>query len=147
MLAVLEEIPKPISDAYDQRSNSGPHLTELEIRKFVQSLLSPTRVAYIVIDALDECAADHREFILSFVRELRMNRNVRILITSRPHVQDINDCLQMERKVLIEADSEDLSKYISHRLHDLKLKDKVDSSLPQKIIEKLVEGAGGMHVS
>lgn len=144
ILAFPGEIPKPILDTYNQRSIPGPDLTEHEMRKFILSLVASARVAYIVIDALDECVADHRERILNFLQELKANHKIRILTTSRQHVQDINDGLKTEGKVLIEADSEDLSKYISHRLRDPKLRDKVDNSLSQKIAKKLLETAGGM---
>jgi hypothetical protein len=147
ILAFPGEIPKSISDIYNQRSNSGPDLTEHEIRKFIRSLLAPTKAAYVVINALDEYVINHREPILSFVQELKTNHKVRILITSRQHVQDINNSLRTERKVPIEADSKDLCKYISYKLRTPRLKDKVDKSLSQKITEKLLEGTRGMYIS
>ena len=83
---------------------------------------------------------------MSFVEDLKTNHSVRILITSREHVQEINDGLKTECSVLIEANPEDLAKYIYHRLRDPRLKCKLDDSLCQKITDRLLETAAGVYV-
>jgi hypothetical protein len=147
IVASLEEIPESLLNAYNQRSTTGPPLNARELQSFILSIFATTNRTYIVIDALDECAADHRESILNFITELRKYLHARVLITSRQHLDDINRILKDDRKILIEASPEDLSKYISFKILNGKVKDKVDGLLAHKIVERLLAGAKGMQVS
>jgi ankyrin repeat protein len=143
-LAYLKGIPESISNTYKQRSASGHALAEQELQDYILSVLGSMSVAYIVIDALDKCAEACRVSMLSFFGQLRNNKKIRILITSRQHLPVINECLIHDHQMPIKATSEDLSLYISRRLGDHRMKKKVNKALSKNIVNKLQEGAKGM---
>jgi hypothetical protein len=145
-LAYLKEMPESISNTYNKRSASGPALTEQVLRELILSALGSMSVAYIVVDALDECAEAYLESMLSFFGQLRNNYKTRVLITSRQHLPVINECFKDDQQMPIEASSEDLNLYISRRLGDPKVKKRINKALSKNIIDKLLEGAKGMYV-
>ncbi|KAI9155586.1 putative ankyrin repeat protein [Paramyrothecium foliicola] len=145
-LACLHEIPEFISNTYKQRSTFGPALAEKELQDLILSVLGSISVAYIIIDALDECAEAYLDSILSFLGQLRSNNKTRVLITSRQHLLVINECLKDDRQMPIEATSEDLTLYINRRLGSPTMKKRINKVLGQNIVDKLLEGARGMFL-
>jgi hypothetical protein len=97
---------------------------------------------YICFDAFDECAVEHQDKILSFVLQLSDLQNVRVFLTSRPHVERISELPASARTLQIEASDEDVHIYLSSRLsNERHLKD----GIKQKVIDKLNGGAKGMY--
>jgi len=143
-LAYLKGIPESISNTYKQRSASGNALAEQELQDYILGVLGSMSVAYIVIDALDECAEAYRVSMLSFYGQLRNNVKIRVLITSRQHLRVISEGLKDDHQMPIKATSEDLNLYISRRLGDHRVKERVNKDLSKNIVDKLQEGAKGM---
>lgn len=128
-------------------SNSGAQKRKPTLFTLVETLkmlAKQTRVA-LLIDALDEC--DERGDILSAISSLSAADNINILITSRAEL-DIEEGLQNFTLLRIEsklqAVSEDIRAYISHRLEkDQKLR-WLSPSLKSDITELLNSRSHGM---
>ena len=84
----LKEIPEEISEAYEDRRNAiggqGPQISD--ILQMLQTT-SSRKLAFICIDALDECATEHRVKLLNFLGQfLQQSPDTRVFMTGRPHI-------------------------------------------------------------
>ena len=85
----LKEVPGEIAQAYEDQGKviggRGPQLSE--ITKMLQTT-SSERLTFICIDAMDECAAEHRVKLLDALHQiLQKSPGTRIFMTGRPHIQ------------------------------------------------------------
>ena len=144
----LEEIPEEISRTFKARKSAlggrGPQISR--ILKMLQTTLSRKR-AFICIDALDECAAEHRVNLLdSLNRILQHSPSTRIFITGRPHIIP-----EIERRlagrvvgVPISTKRNDIIRYLRTRLAADTTPDAIDSSLEADILKKITENISEM---
>ena len=84
----LGEIPGEISQAYKDQGKviggRGPQLSD--IAKMLQTT-SSERLTFICIDAMDECAVEHRAKLLDSLDQiLQKSPGARIFMTGRPHI-------------------------------------------------------------
>ena len=85
------EIPEVISGAFrkEKMSIGGRGLQVSGILNMLQSIIA-TRRAFICVDALDECALEHRMVVLeSLGKILQGSQNTHIFMTGRPHVRSV----------------------------------------------------------
>ena len=90
MVGGLRELPGEISKAYENQKRvlggRAPRLSD--IVKMLQTTCSE-KPTFICIDALDECAAEHRVKLLNSLNQiLQKAPGTRIFATGRPHIQD-----------------------------------------------------------
>lgn len=92
--------------------------------------------AFVIIDALDECQSAERGKVLDMIGELN-SVSVRIFATSRPHLRDVENFFGNASRIIIEADTEDLKRYlikhVSEKIPEYgKLKDDIVDALSVK---------------
>ena len=112
----------------------------------LQTTLSRKR-AFICIDALDECAAEHQVNLLdSLNRILQHSPSTRIFITGRPHIIP-----EIERRlagrvvgVPISTKRNDIIRYLRARLAADTTPDAIDSSLEADILKNISENISEM---
>ena len=86
----LEVIPAEIDDDFKKakQGSNGRGLSVSDVLKLLAAALKCNKRTFICIDALDECATEHRpEFLRSLHSIVRDSPNVRLSVTGRPHIQ------------------------------------------------------------
>ncbi|KAL8828698.1 MAG: hypothetical protein Q9191_002441 [Dirinaria sp. TL-2023a] len=101
---------------------------------------------YVVIDALDECAASHRRKLLGFLSTARRQPSIRIFITSRSYPEHIIKQFHPAQKLVIEADESDLRKYIIQAVEDSDNSEAIDNEFQQVIVERVCAAAKNMFL-
>jgi len=144
----LEEIPEEILRACQGRKGAlggqGPQFSR--ILKMLQTTLALKR-AFLCIDALDECAAEHRvTFLHSLNQLLQQSPGTRIFMTARPHILPEIGRRLAGRVVamLMRTVRGDVIRYLRTRLAADTTPDAMDSSLEADILKKIPEGISGM---
>jgi len=150
---MLGAILKQVIDARDDReyiSNDFPRRT-LGLSDLVRTLkkaFSSWQGAFICIDGLDECLAEHRALFLESLREIRYLQGVRLFLTGRRNIRDeiekyfgIVDAIPVDPSIsdLVKFAKTRLDKDLKYRAVDNQLKEDIVGNIPGKISEKCVE--------
>jgi hypothetical protein len=130
------EFPE-LEKAYDTQSNKRPDL------KLLLSLLelypySHNASVYAIFDALDECSESHQNNILTLFNGLHRS-NYKLLISTRPHLQNFSEYLTNTQSITIYAHQSDLQNYILTRIS----RERTNSKLKAKCLE-LADQVKGM---
>ena len=143
LVSGLEEIPEVVIRGFRNQKKviGGRGLQVSGILKMLQTIAT-TKRTFICVDALDECAPEHRVVILESLGQIvQGSRNIRIFVTGRSHVQS-----EVERKldgavifVLIEPTREGIVKYLREKLRNDTTPEIMSSTLKANIIESIPE--------
>jgi len=146
----LGEIPGGISQVYEDQKKviggRGPQLSD--IAKLLQTT-SSERLTFICIDAMDECAPEHRVRILdSLDQVLQKSPGTRVFMTGRQHVQaEIGKRLPGRvASVAITPRKSDVIGYLRTRLKEDTNPDAMDITLEADILRKIPEDISEMYV-
>jgi len=146
----LGETPGEISQAYEDQKRliggRGPQLSD--IVKMLQGIASK-RLAFICIDAMDECAPEHQIKILDSLDQiLQKSPGTRIFMTGRPHVRTeiVKRLAGRVASIAITPRKYDVIEYLRTRLKEDTNPDAMDSSLEADILRKIPESVSGMYV-
>ena len=101
---------------------------------------------YLVFDALDECASEQRKSFLESISRASQLQNVRLLVTSRPHLQDLTEIFEHSHTLEIKAQEADIKTYLNHELDRQAISYRADPDFAERLVEKLTQGADGMYV-
>ena len=138
-------IPSPVMGLYSKfgSQSKNPQLEDLE-RTLMMTCLDFEQT-FIIIDALDECdESNHRRVFLGVLERMSKRRDIRLLLTSRPHPQDIRNALKSGLQICIEANDMDLRAYLSDQLDSSGATDFIDNAFKAEIIERITNGAQKM---
>jgi len=146
----LEEIPEEISEAYEDRKRAmgGQGLEISDILNMLQITTARKR-AFICIDALDECATEHRVKLLDSLSQLLQHSpGTRIFVTGRPHiVPEIGKRLVGRvESIYIIPKRDDIVTYLRSRLAADTIPDAMDSTLEEDILKKIPSDISEMYV-
>jgi len=146
----LQEVPEEIVRAYeDQKMVIGGRAPRLaDIVKMLQTT-SSGKCTFMCIDALDECAADHRVKLLDSLDQIiQKSPGTRIFVTGRPHIRD-----EIQRRISgrvtsmrITPKRSDIIGYLRTRLNEDTNPDVMDRSLEADILKKIPEDISEMYV-
>ena len=150
MVFGLEEIPEEISKAYEDRKSAvgGQGLQISDILSMLQTTSARKR-AFIIIDALDECATEHIAKVLDSLGQLlQRSPGTRIFATARPHILPEIRARLSERvtNISINPKRDDIITYLKNRLAMDTTSDAMDSSLEADILEKILSNISEMYV-
>ena len=146
----LEEIPEEVSQTYQKQKKGlggrGPRLSD--IVKMLQTTSSKERM-FICIDAIDECVPEYRVKLLDSLNKILQNSpGTRIFVTGRPHIRP-----EIEKRLggrvtslSINAERDDMIRYLDNRLEEDTTPDAMDSSLKAEILRKIPENVSEMYV-
>ena len=103
---------------------------------------------YVVIDALDEFEeGQDRAEVLEYLTTLAQN-SVKLLVTSRPHPNDIKRRLDSFASLKVEANPDDIKMFLNETISShagaMEIMDD-DEGLREEIVNKLMERAQGMY--
>ena len=126
------------------QSNS-PNLADLE--ENCLSAVSHAEKCYIVIDALDESGSpSERAELLTILTKLAVIPSVRLCVTSRLGIADIQSVLEGAQRVDVEADKDDLKTCLSTMIDRSSSRHWIKPSDRDSTVEKIVERSDGMSV-
>ena len=150
ILGGVEEIPREISRAYEDQKmvigGRGPGLSD--ISKMLHTA-SSEKHTFICIDAMDECAPEHRVKILNSLDQiLQKSPGTRIFMTGRTHIQaEIRKRLPGRvASIAINPRKSDVVGYLRTRLKEDTNPDAMDSSLEADILKKIPDDISEMYV-
>jgi len=150
ILGGVEEIPREISQAYEGQKMvlGGRGLQLSDIAKMLQTT-SSERLTFICIDAMDECAPQHRVKILNSLDQiLQKSPGTRIFMTGRQHVQAeiLKRLTGRVASIAITPRRSDVIGYLHTRLKEDTNPDAMDSILEAEILRKIPEDVSEMYV-
>jgi len=142
-----ENISEATLGLFQRHANGAEQPTLDELVELLRVELSHTEATYLVIDALDECPIDQRDFFFDTVLAGPLPPNLCLLVTSRRE-RDIEEALAdaFSNTICIrDADVDaDVRTHVSKAiLRDRTLK-KWKPAIQQEILEAIVEGSRGM---
>lgn len=139
----MSTIPSPVAELYEKSRDKGP-IPPNECERLLTDIASDLRSVYLVFDGLDE-SGQRRLFLQSILNVARTD-HVRLLVTSRPHIPDLEDLFQLHPNLMIEAHEEDLKTFIHEKLEQEEIYNIADQTFVNKLVRKLTKGAEGMYV-
>ena len=144
----------PIPDAIVQEflnqkkviGGRGPRIPG--ILNMFQAITTTVRT-FVCIDALDECAPEHRVVVLdSLGRILRESPNTRVFMTGRPHIRS-----EIERRICggaifisIEPKEDDVVRYLRERLRNDTTPEVMNRALEEDILKSIPEASSETYV-
>lgn len=147
LLLQLEELPVPVKQYFDRSIMTGQIPQVNELQELLLSIPKVFNIVYLVIDALDECkVGDCRSELLRAFRAFQAS--MKLLVTSRPHIEDLSDSLAHASQVKLRAVESDITDYVYQKLETRKIKKilRKDENLKKEIVTSIVKGAHGMQV-
>jgi len=144
------EIPgEVVKEYYKLKKVIGGRRPQLsEIQTMLQTVSASQRV-FICVDALDECAAEHRQVVLKSLREiLEKSPSTRLFLTGRSYIRGEVESLFVETVTFmdIKLNKCDINTYILAMLEEDTNKSAMSLSLQTDILTKVPAMVSGMCV-
>ena len=142
-------LPKAIKSLYANHKKERTRPSLSEITKALRDVTASYSRAYFLIDALDECQAERREF-LNEVLGLQAQTAANIFATSRP-VHDIQSTFRDCTKLEIRAHEEDIRSFVRKRVSMLNVvisEDEIGDKKPlqDEVTNAITDVVDGMSV-
>lgn len=119
-----------------------------DIMLILESLIRSSERSFLILDALDEFYDDDgaRSRFLHLIKRLQASGNLRVMMTTRPHLADDPAIIKWPHAtVQITASDDDLHAYLDHKICGFPyLPDDYDLRL--SIADRIVEASAGMLV-
>lgn len=150
------EINNIIHSLCKRQKNMRTELTLDETCQFLAQAMSYFAKVYLCIDALDECRDGHRRVLLKSLnglrRELKQTGSICMYLTGRSNIKDEVQMSLCSDSALfsteLEANPEDIRKYILHQINMDTHKDSpMNNELQKEILDKIVDSSATMSVS
>ncbi|KAL8798444.1 MAG: hypothetical protein Q9182_006651 [Xanthomendoza sp. 2 TL-2023] len=141
---VAPAIPSAAASLYHRFTTQNRFPEQQSLVRALLSTYGRISKAFIVIDAIDECDSRYRTGVLELIKLLQ--GHARILITSRPHSEDISTALKSSPQIPIMAHSEDLERYIDQKIDDSDACDEMDHKFRGKVVRKIIQSAQEMFL-
>jgi hypothetical protein len=137
-------IIEPISGLYKTHKTQGTRPSLEEIYSTLQALMKTFTHVYIVVDALDECSSQDgtRSQLLSKLRSLQQEFDVRLMITSRPGSETIE--FPYMSLLEVRASEADVKRFLDGQLYLLPNCIQRDPELQGLVNDKIVAVVDGM---
>jgi hypothetical protein len=111
------------------------------------SLLPHVQKCYIVVDALDESGSpSERTELLTLLTKLAASKSVRLFITSRLGIADIQSALEGTQEVKVEADKVDSKVCLSTMIDRSDSRQWIKPCGRDSTVDKIIERSHGMSV-
>lgn len=109
------------------------------------SAVSYAEKCYIVVDALDESGSpSERTELITLLEKLAAIPSVRLCITSRLGIADIQSALESAQKVIVEADREDLKICLTTMIDRSSSRHWIKDSDRESTVDKVIQRSHGM---
>jgi hypothetical protein len=126
-----------------QSHNTNP----ADLEENFLSALSHAEMCYIVVDALDESGtSNERAEVLTLLVKLAAIPSVRLFVTSRLGIADIQSALDGAQKVQVQADKDDLKICLSTMIDRSSSRQWIKNSDRDSTVEQIIQRSHGMSV-
>jgi hypothetical protein len=137
------QVPSGFDAIYEAHIKKGSRPKPSELEEVFNSAVKQLSTFYIVFDAFDECASDQRHAIRNIILHLCTLPNIKIMMTSRPHYNILDQHEFDKFRILeIKADEGDIQKYISRTLENVKQSE----GIKKRIMDSLKNRADGTYL-
>ena len=150
LVSGLEGIPEAVVQSYRNQKKviGGRRLQVSGILKIFQTI-TVTKRTFICVDALDECAPEHRVIVLESLRQiLQGSPNTRLFMTGRPHIRS-----EIGRKldgtadfILIQPTEDGFARYLREKLRNDTTPDIMSATLEADIMKIIPELSSETYV-
>ena len=150
LVSGLEGIPEVVVQGFrnQKKAIGGRGLQVSGILKMFQAITS-TKHTFICVDALDECAPEHRVIVLESLGQiLQGSPNTRLFMTGRPHIRS-----EIERKldgaaafILIQPTEDGFARYLREKLRNDTAPDIMSATLEADIMKIIPELSSETYV-
>jgi len=138
-------VPKPVRDCYHLHKEKRTEPLSEEIKQLLETTLDSLEALTVVVDALDECELHVCEEFLSTIENLRERHGVRLFAMSRIMRTIASLSIFSEIPSLeIRASNQDVQRYTSSRVKELRGLVRSDSAFCKEITSKVTDASGGM---
>lgn len=145
------QIPQDVSELYRKCAEEGVAPTCQQMADLLPPLFA-SRLVYIIVDALDECAEEpgreHRSLFLQHLLNIQDLYQAKLLFTSRPN-DDILAMILPDNSISIRAQESDIALYIKSRLKEerrLSTNIRKDPRLEMEITSNIIGRSQDMYV-
>jgi hypothetical protein len=136
---------KPLENLFEDLTRRKAALMLKDCEALIQSVCNSFKEAYVVIDALDELGPDQRNIMLPVIRRIQQS-SVKVLVTSRPHIER---SFRNRTQIIIHATEADIRQYVTSKVEEhqgfLDVVDN-DQELMDTVVCTIVGGADGMFL-
>ncbi|KAL8752513.1 MAG: hypothetical protein Q9199_005692 [Rusavskia elegans] len=140
-------LPESLVKYHRVHSAQKTRLTWKEMIQIFEDIVRKLDIAYLIVDALDECSEDVRDQLLTFFQTLASN--TRLMVTTR-HNEEITYGFHNSLMIEIRASVGDLQRYVASRVKsNRRLSGHVRSNGPLKkhICDRVASKAEGMFLA
>jgi hypothetical protein len=109
----------------------------------IKSLCANFDRVFLVVDALDECTDRFERRLLITTLDALQSDKIKIMVTSRPNLEDIQHQLQDRPRIDIAASDADVREYLVYKLRS-GLRRRLTSELEERVTQEIVSRAAGM---
>lgn len=117
-----------------------------ELIDALQSVIEKHDQVFIVLDALDECLANYRASFMRKIATFQSRYGVKVFVTSRAAMPDIERLFNNPQKLKIRASDDDLRLYVAASISSLKLSDREAAQIRDDLLTRIVAMADGRLV-
>ena len=137
-------LPEPVLDLHQRMTRQQKQPKQQDLEEALLRTCSEFDRVFFVIDALDECSKSQRNAVLRVLGNISQCSSVSMLITSRPHAEDISKAFNGSHKIVIEAKPSDIKKYVDNKIEDSDGLDAIDNKFRNLIVERVSQGSHQM---
>jgi hypothetical protein len=133
-LCQSDSIPQSVENAYDEWSSRRKVPDEAIFSGQLIASLAKLPSAFVMLDALDECSEETLQKVISLIHQIK-HSGVNVFCTSRTHLISLEKELDNPTMIRIEAQDDDVRKYLTKRLSE----EKRFSRIRGQILERLTD--------
>lgn len=136
-------IPIPIQKFYNSYKSRRDGPTNEELLSLLNDILSKISRIHIVIDALDECQSSCCTELITELRSLARDWDMRLLATSRA-LPDVRDLFSGAMELQIVVPEQDIEAVIRNLTAKLRSRVNITPQFEEQIVTKISNAAGGL---
>ncbi|KAK5048279.1 hypothetical protein LTR84_005949 [Exophiala bonariae] len=140
----LDPLPMVITTLFEDLYKKGKEIGFDETKLAIRACINMLDQVFVVIDALDEAPAQERSSLLSTIKEF--SSQCKIIVTSRPHLDDISRTFHDDPSIDVTAQDSDLQLYLRSRMSSTCHSFVGNEDFMDQIIHTIIEHAHGLFL-
>ena len=148
LLIQMKASPRLLIELYETCRKDRSQVTVANLLQVCKDIRPAFASCFIAIDGLDESDSKrHRKDILGILEALELAQ-FKLVITSRPHPQDIERRFREATQIRVTASEADIRSFCISKIDDSEdIRDLIDDKLREDILATMSTNAQGMYVS
>lgn len=142
LLKNAERLPASLQQIYAEMNSKGKELRLEDAKIALMDVAETFTEVVIILDALDEAVEAERSILMAVVQSLP--KCCKVIVTSRPHLQDISKALQNGMSIEIKARNSDIRQFLRTRMSSMSDHLSARTHLSDVILDTITNIANGM---